>query len=857
MNWTPRKLAWCFVSATLALAWAGCDEPQTTRTSSLVSISEQPEVWQEFVDPDDPPVFRERVYWVEAPVMERTSMLDEVLVVADDHPLAALEVGDVIVSDWHSGYWLRIERKIDENNDTIGFHTATAEIDDILEYGRLVARIEGQQPAANGAGLVACAGTRCSSTVDFGFSGRNLMARTEPGGSLAVSATQARFDFRPTLRYEQGVERRRIGQTRRTFTRMRVSGSYDFEADFNLDAQESSSMRVSYPLPKPGSEMTAIEWISQRNPTILSPGEPRVDPAKIVSAFDDFRGIQATLRRGSILELGSAESDLQMNYEPFDDSDPVNVTGGIRLDEFASQFNQVFVEESFRAIVVNGTAGYSMSVMVVKDEPDNQAVFSLLGHRYVAQPKLDIAYIISVSQPGSISSSIDIDADVEAGWICYDDDCRFEGRKVLPDSRSSSDITVVDGEPFLDFQFRMRPAVVVKRGLSTFSSIAPGIVRLKNSVITNKPSCSKTIDLKMGHDVSRMSRTFFTDDTELVDQFGVANEIEGCTGTGLPPSDCSFCEINEDSRCVEDVCGPDSACYFGKCSVPADFDLTLTWEYSNPAVDLDLWALLPDGKLVHPGRRNAGAASLANISDGGVSTSDEESGGSCEGDYDRACDGTPPVDGECPPTCLLLTEIEESPGRCVPEPVECADWFMRYYDCPSECRIYCDPDIDPSCSHQCYQDYGNVVCFECTGRVRLDFDDCALASNEAACEATETCNWSPGSTSTGDSYCVGGRVRCEELDRQGCAEVNDCDWVTPPPVERLEFPPFIERLVFSRQIDRPVEFWVVNRSGIEVDENIPFEISVRLRPDMNYALQGFVGPNAGDQSIKYRSALGE
>lgn len=846
------------IFSAVCLMWLACDEPgSTTQTSALVSISEQPEIWQDFVDPEDPPVFRERVYWIESPVMERTSVLDNVLVVADDHPLAALEVGDVIVSDWHNGYWLRIERRIDRKNAKIGFHTATAEIDDILEYGRLVARIEGQEPTFNGAGLVACAGTRCSSSVDFGFSGHQLLSRTEPGGSLAVSATRAQFEFQPTLRYEQGVERLTRGQERRTFTRMRVSGSYRFNGDFTVEAQESSSMRVSYPFPKPGSQMTAIEWVSQRNPALLSPGEPRVDPAAIVSAFDNFRGIQATVRQGSILELESAESALQMEFEAFDDSDPVNVTGGIRLDEFSSQFNQLFVEESFRAILVNGTAGYSMSVMLMKDAPDNQAVFSLLGHRYVAQPQLDVAYIISASQPGTISSGVEIDADVEAGWICYDDNCRFEGRKVLPDSRSESDITVVDGEPFMEFQFRMQPRVVVKRGQSTFSSLAPGILRLKNSVITNKPSCSKTTDLKLGHDVSRMSRTFFTDDTELVDQLGVANEVDGCTGTGQPPADCSFCEINNDARCVEDVCGPDSACYFGKCSVPADFDLTLTWEFNNPAVDLDLWALLPDGRLVHSGRRNAGAASLANISDGGVSTSDEESAGACEGDYDRTCDGEPPVNGECPPTCLLLTETEEGPGRCIPDLIECSSWYNNYYNCPSECRVYCDPDIDPSCPHQCIQTHSDTVCFECSGRLRLDVNDCVVASSETECASAGTCTWMPGSTMTGDSYCVGGRVRCEELDRQGCAEINACDWVTPPPIERLEFPPYIERLVFGRQIDRPVEFWVVNRSGVEVTESIPFEISVRLRPDMDYTIQGFVGPDAGDQSIKYRSALGE
>jgi len=273
-----------------------------------------------------------------------------------------------------------------------------------------------------------------------------------------------------------------------------------------------------------------------------------------------------------------------------------------------------------------------------------------------------------------------------------------------------------------------------------------------------------------------------------------------------------------------------------------------------PNVDLDLWVEMPDGSMVHPGNLTSGPAEMANISDGAVSSSSEEAGGYCEGEADRDCEDFEGTEADCPDTCQILRE--EAGGTCFSEPTACREWWRDFVYCPIDCRQYCDPEVDPGCPNECLQSNGatRVACFECSGSVQVD-RGCTEQNTQNDCENQDDgCFWVER---PGEATCVGGRVRCENLNQQRCSDVSYCTWNQPPAVERLEFPPYIERIVFNRAITRPITFWVVNREGADTNEQIPFEAAVRVRDGVDYKLQGFVGPEAGSRSIEYRYELGE
>lgn len=838
--------------AFLTLSLTACERQKASEpvNGSLQLLESRPDVWARMVDPSDPPKFRERVFWADDDDFSGVELVDDTFLVEPTSPLAALEGTDVLVTDWEDGYWLQVEEVMDTGAGRLVIHVGAANIGDILSSGRLVAIPESEETSLANA-LTACSRNRCAAEVDLSFDAPGALARTEPGSSLSVSATKARLRFRPTIRYEEGVDRER-GE----FTRMRVSGKYTYDGAFEIAANQPSSMRVSFPLPNPGADQASIPWASKRSPAILEPEAPRVPASVVAETISAMPGITSRILPGPQLEITASEGSVYMEFDQYDGDDEINPTGGIRLDELVVALNQQFAGTPLKAYLIQGTGGYSATFMFIRPDRENFARFQLLGQWFEARPDLNVGLSVSAPSEGSISNDFRFEGRVEGGWLCYDDRCQFDGSKVGPTARSSMTSTVTSGTPWTDFRFLLRPEVIIKRGAANFSKIEPATLVARTEFQTTPPTCPNRSLMTMSHFSRRLGLGLYTDDSELLEAKGFSSDVEGCTGTGDPPADCSICEVGSDPNCVTDVCGPDSACYFGRCSVPAEFDISLTWDYSDPNVDLDLWVQLPDGELINSQNLEVGPASLTNMSDGAVSTSSQETAGKCEGEWDRNCNGQPAVDGTCPPTCLVLRKTTEDQGSCYAEPLECKDYWRRYFDCPSECQNYCDPTIDYDCDTFCSDDYNRVSCWECSGKARIDLNGCTEKGSKSGCEGTDGCFWQ-SRFAEGDAFCVGGRVRCDLLPVEKCEDVPNCDWVEPPPVERLEFPPYVERVIFRRQMDRPLKFWVVNKSGIEPDEQIPFSIRVRLRPEVDYELQGFVGPNAADRSIQYRYELGD
>lgn len=824
------------------VALGACQPEMHDYEVQLPLVEERTETWSA-ADETERVVFQDRVFWVEPHLFDDASYTDGVLRTDIEHVFSTLSEGDVIVTSWNAGMWRKVVRRA-SNGSAIEIQTRAATIGDILEEGRLLA--QAQKPDGGfdtdyiPLGLSTCVDGKCAGELEFRSTNGDALNWVEPFGGIELRATDFDFEFRPVFRYEEGVDRRRGA-----YSRMRVTGDLELGARFDVQADRPSSSRVSYPLLGAGSSGVVISWASERDPTTDEPGDPRVSEFYLLDQIDKVPLLTAQIAGDEFVVQGP-ENVVVFEFEPFDEQDPLFPAGGIALDDFVTGFNEAFAGSEFRARYVVGSGGYSVNAFVYSQREENSVSFALLGRQVDAYPQMDIAQAINVPAPGRVITTARVDARVDAGWACFErGGCEFDGAGVFPASTARMTSEIIDGEPWIDMGIGLRPTVVARRGASPFSTISAGILQIRNEIQTDPPFCSTLQSIKLQYEVRRLEQRLYRSDDILYENEGHSPELMQCTGDGRAPLDCSVCETSGSQACIEDVCGPDSGCFLGRCTVAAPFDVGLTWTASEPPVDLDLWLELADGRVVHPGNIEAGPATHANQSDGGVSSQAQSAlAGVCKGDLDRICESLNPSGSTCPGQC---TFVADSPSFCHPEPITCSKWWDEFGTCPAECRSACVPGVDDDCILPCSGD----DCYACRGEATIDYTGCASKSAEAACSATDNCSWQSGGT----AQCTGGRVRCDSMGESECQAESQCDWA--PNEREIEFPPFVERVALSRLIDQAIEVWVVNPAGTERDQPIPFELTMRLRADEQKVIQGFVGPEAGAKSLRYRYRVDE
>lgn len=829
------QLTYILAASLLLGACQGSSEAPMSDAQGLTLLADRSDLWSSYTE--SPLTFAEGVYWFDEDDFGAFRYVDGHLDVPAHHPAASLTSGDTVVTDYGDGLWRRIESR-NELGGWVMFRTTEASVADILESGVLVGRPVFADGSTRQQALSVCTGIRCSGDLDFRFDNPDALNWFSASG-LELTADSLDFEFNPTLRYEVGIDREEGA-----YSRFRVTGDLAFSARVVVRADRPASTRASFPIWGSGGDgrSVAIAWRSRRNSAFLPPEEPRVSQYVILDGFDQLSGASARLTDDSLV-IETREVAAEFEADEYDDSNSLEVEGGVNLNEFVGWFNSTFGETPYRARLIYGPSSFSANLFIYREDSENRVAFSVLGRRINANPKLDFAYSVSASAAGRIKATTELDARIDGGWICYEKTgCRFDGAGVSPGASVKLDSTVTHGQPWIDLQMGVRPQVVLKRGASGFSKVSVGRIQARTQIQTEPPRCLDDQTLRLGYEISRLGRRIHKEEGLVREASGTVPEVDGCSGRAEPPLDCSVCEVSGDAQCVESICGPESACLLGRCTIAAPYDVALSWTASEPPVDLDLWVQLADGRVVHPGRLVEGPLTHANQSDGGISSQIGTSIGECVGDYDRTCDSVAPSAGECPPLCTL---IPSSDGACRPEAATCTEWYESFGNCPPDCRVPCVPGVDDECITPCDGD----DCFACVGQVSVDYTGCSGQSSEAECLALDQCGWHAGSSV---SSCEGGRVRCEALDRSQCDVLDACSWSPKSDAERLEFPPFVERVALNRLVDDAIELWVVNASGTERTDPVPFELSVRVREGREETIQGFIDTETNARSLIYR-----
>lgn len=768
-------------------------------------------------------VLHENVRWLPTELVEDAVVFRDRIHIPSAAPvLHSLRTGDVLISERADGVWSVITG-IQSTSEALILEVREAEFEEIVKWGSVVIEIdperdlleevsEGMYRTRQQGVSVSCSGFQCTGSVSLTGNFEHQMHRQI--GSLVVSAKEASLQLQPAIRLEMGIDSDGF------FVGLLVSGHARANMVWDVDAVGPSTMQQAFDILNLSADEGTVDWVWRAGGDNVH----NISPTQLVDNLSQGSPVSyRSLANPASIEVSySGRTRTYSGFDAWDDSDPNNPSGGIVLGEFRDWMNSNFGNLGLSAIL-NVNNQNTVATLRVATSNNNFISFSLFGRSFTIRPHLTVMYEVGAMREGRIHAGLTGEGQIMAGFECRSSGCRTkEPVQAHGSFDASREFEIVSGSPFVEFKAGVRAGIKVDSNGSQAGYADPFQLSFLSKVVVNEPYCpfdaSAFIEGKArweGYNYTAYRKELFS-----VNEVNIG--LQGCTTGNQTFGDCGACEPN-DANCIRDACGPSRTCLYGRCTREGPAAVTLTWNHSDPPIDLDLHVRLPNGEVISRSMTENAQAELAVQSNGGGCT---DCGGQCEGSWTVDCASAQPENGQCPGLCEVMSAPRTEWCTGVPHLQDCSNYNAP---CPASCVQEC---------------IGNDCICVGTGYV----DNCAGLS-ESACGSGNQCLWY--SVEGDGDVCVGGTVRCSHLDESACLAQQDCSWnrdmVAP------EETPYVEQVVFKSEPQGFSHAWVTVADGFASDEKIPFNLFFDLDDMVNpYLVYGQVDSQTGSASPAVR-----